>query len=214
MRLQGVDPGVAVCRAAGLRQSPRKHAAVTAVLCAAAAARTPRRRPAATPLAACWYSVPRPVPGLSSEYIALLRSGQRFDFYAASRWAAPAPDLVESVLVDQLRGAGCSRRCSTIRRRMRRPTTCAAKCAASRPTTPTGGSAPTVHVALDCTLGRHRDRALAREFHRARFGGRQPTTGSARSSRHSRPRPPRRSREMERHAAAALGAERPAPATP
>ena len=43
---------------------------------------------------------PEAGPGLASEHIALLRSGQRFDFYAASRWAAPSPDLVESVLVE------------------------------------------------------------------------------------------------------------------
>ena len=49
---------------------------------------------------------PEAGPGLDSDRIALLRSDQRFDFYAASRWAAPAPDLVESVMLDALRATG------------------------------------------------------------------------------------------------------------
>ena len=56
--------------------------------------------------AACWCSGREAGPGLDSERIALLRSDQRFDFYAASRWAAPAPDLIESVMVDALRATG------------------------------------------------------------------------------------------------------------
>ena len=107
---------------------------------------------------------PEAGPGLASENIALLRSGQRFDFYAASRWAAPAPDLVESVLVDQLRATGLF----------------AAVFDDSSPYAPTynlrcgmrrfeadytsGGNSPTVQVALDCTFGRHRDRALLASF--------------------------------------------------
>ena len=103
-------------------------------------------------------------PGLASERIALLRSGQRFDFYAASRWAAPAPDVIESVMVDSLRATGAfssvfddtapfaprySLRC-TLRRFEADYTK--------------GGGAPTVFVALDCTLGRHRDRELLASF--------------------------------------------------
>jgi len=107
---------------------------------------------------------PEAGPGLSSERIALLRSGQRFDYYAASRWAAPAPDVVESVLVDTLRGTGLfsavfddsspfapryNLRCNL--RRFEADYTA-------------GGGAPTVFVTLDCTLGRHRDRALLSSF--------------------------------------------------
>lgn len=107
---------------------------------------------------------PEAGPGLASEHIALLRSGQRFDFYAASRWAAPSPDLVESVLVDQLRASGLF----------------AAVFDDSSPYAPTynlrcglrrfeadytsGGNAPVVQVALDCTFGRHRDRTLIASF--------------------------------------------------
>ena len=67
--------------------------------------RAPRRRPPPMP-AACCCSGREAGPGLDSDRIALLRSDQRFDFYAASRWAAPAPDLIESVMVDALRATG------------------------------------------------------------------------------------------------------------
>jgi len=103
---------------------------------------------------------PEAGPGLDSDRIALLRSDQRFDFYSASRWAAPAPDLIESVMIDALRASGSfsavfddaaafapryNLRCSL--RRFEADYTA-------------GGRAPTVHVVLDCTLGRHRDREL------------------------------------------------------
>jgi cholesterol transport system auxiliary component len=45
-------------------------------------------------------------PGLDGDNIALTRSGQRFDYYAHSRWAAPVPELVQSWAVDALRAAG------------------------------------------------------------------------------------------------------------
>ncbi|HEU5135503.1 MAG TPA: ABC-type transport auxiliary lipoprotein family protein [Steroidobacteraceae bacterium] len=103
-------------------------------------------------------------PGLESERIALVRSEQRFDFYAASRWAAPAPDVIGSVMIDTLRATGAfsavlddsapfaarySLRC-TLRRFEADYTK--------------GSGAPTVFVTLDCTLGRRRDRELLASF--------------------------------------------------
>ena len=112
---------------------------------------------------------PQAGPGLDSDRIALLRSDQRFDFYAASRWAAPAPDLIESVMLDALRATGAfsavfddsapyapvyNLRCGL--RRFESDYTSERGGA--------GGRAPTVHVALDCTLGRRRDRQLLASF--------------------------------------------------
>jgi ABC-type uncharacterized transport system auxiliary subunit len=107
---------------------------------------------------------PQAGPGLDSDRIVLLRSDSRFDFYAASRWAAPAPDMLGSFIVDGLRAGGSfaavfddsspyapnyNLRC-TLRRFESDYTK--------------GGGAPTVFVALDCTLGRHRDRELLASF--------------------------------------------------
>ncbi|HEU4779525.1 MAG TPA: ABC-type transport auxiliary lipoprotein family protein [Steroidobacteraceae bacterium] len=103
-------------------------------------------------------------PGLKSERIALLRSDHRFDFYAASRWAAAAPVLIESVIIDALRATGSFSavfddsspyapryRLRCVLRRFEADYT-------------KGGRAPTVFVVLDCTLGRHRDRELLASF--------------------------------------------------
>jgi ABC-type uncharacterized transport system auxiliary subunit len=110
---------------------------------------------------------PEAGPGLESDRIALLRTDRRFDFYAASRWAAPTPDLVESVMIDALRSTGAftavyddaapfapqyNLRCAL--RRFEADYTAARD----------GGRGPTVEVALDCTLGRHRDRELLASF--------------------------------------------------
>jgi ABC-type uncharacterized transport system auxiliary subunit len=112
---------------------------------------------------------PEAGPGLDSDRIVLLRSDQRFDVYAASRWAAPAPDLLESVMLDALRATGSfsavfddaaafapvyNLRC--MMRRFESDYTSERGGA--------GGRGPTVHVALDCTLGRRRDRELLAVF--------------------------------------------------
>jgi cholesterol transport system auxiliary component len=177
--------------------------------------RLPARTPAASPANPGSLLVQRPEagPGLSSEYIALLRSGQRFDFYAASRWAAPAPDLLESVIVDQLRGTGlfaavfddASPYAATydLRCEMRR-------FEADYTSHGRGGSrnAPTVHVVLDCTLGRHRNRTLLSSFTAQgsaaasddRLGDVIAAFEAATAAALG---------EMERHTAVALGAEQP-----
>ena len=146
--------------------------------------------PAATVAGSLLVQRPEAGPGLESENIALLRSGQRFDFYAASRWAAPAPDVVENCWSTSCVIPACFPRYSTILRRMRRSTTCAAKCGASRRTTRSAANSPTVHVTLDCTFGRHRDRTLLASF-TAQGSAPLPKTDSARSSRASNPRLPR-----------------------
>ncbi|HTU67132.1 MAG TPA: ABC-type transport auxiliary lipoprotein family protein [Steroidobacteraceae bacterium] len=111
---------------------------------------------------------PKAGPGLDSDRIVLLRSDSRFDVYAASRWAAPAPDMIGSFIVDGLRASGAfsavfddtapyapkyNLRCTL--RRFESDYT------ASRSGS---GGAPMVFVAFDCTLGRHRDRELLSSF--------------------------------------------------
>jgi cholesterol transport system auxiliary component len=126
----------------------------------------PPAQPATAPAAAGSLLVQRPLagPGLESERIALLRSDRRFDFFAASRWAAPAPDLLESVLVDAMREAGLFSSVFddsapyaphyNLRVTLRR----------FEADYTSGARAPTVYVVLDCTLGRHRDRNLLASF--------------------------------------------------
>jgi cholesterol transport system auxiliary component len=107
---------------------------------------------------------PEASPGLETDRIALLRSDHRFDFYAASRWAASAPDLVESVMIDSLRASGSF---SAVFDNLspfapRYNLRCALRRFEADYTA--GGRSPTVQIALDCTLGRHRDRELLANF--------------------------------------------------
>jgi cholesterol transport system auxiliary component len=112
---------------------------------------------------------PEAGPGLNSDRIALLRSDQRFDFYAASRWAAAAPDLVESVMIDALRATGSFSAVfdDTSPFAPRYNLRCALRRFEADYTAGRSGSdgrGPTVQVVLDCTLGRHRDRELLGSF--------------------------------------------------
>jgi ABC-type uncharacterized transport system auxiliary subunit len=107
---------------------------------------------------------PEAGPGLNSESIALLRSDRRFDFYAATRWAAPAPDLMESLIVDDLRASGLFS--AVFDDSAPYAPHYNLRCALSRfeADYTGGGDAPTAHTTLDCTLGRHRDRVLLGNF--------------------------------------------------
>jgi len=49
---------------------------------------------------------PTAASGLGSDRIVLLQSDHRLSYYAASRWAAPLPSMVEELAVDTLRRAG------------------------------------------------------------------------------------------------------------
>jgi cholesterol transport system auxiliary component len=133
--------------------------------------RLPPRTPAAAALTSGSVRVQRPEagPGLDSDRIALLRSDQRFDFYAAARWAAPAPDIVASVLVEQLRGSGMFSAVfdDSAPYLPRFNLRCGLSRFESDYTSEgrgSGGGAPTVQVALDCTFGRSRDRTLLGNF--------------------------------------------------
>ena len=157
--------------AAGLRQSPRKHAAVAAVVRAAAAGAHARRRrpPTRQPAGATSRGRAGPcvrVHRAAAQWpalrflrrVALGGAGARSAWKASSSTSCAAP--------------ACSRRCSTIRRRTRRPTTCAANCAASRPTTPRRQRADRSGGARLHPGPASRSHA-AREFHRARLGSGQ-----------------------------------------
>jgi cholesterol transport system auxiliary component len=107
---------------------------------------------------------PEAGPGLHTDRIALVRDGGKFDFFEAARWAAPTPDLIESALVDALRATG---RYSAVmddaspfaprydlRVSLRR----------FEADYSMGGASPVIHVVMDCTLGRRRDRQLLASF--------------------------------------------------
>ena len=61
----------------------------------------------AAPLAAS-LRVVRPIadPGLDGAHIMLVQADHRMNFYSGSRWAAPAPELIEALAVQTLRASG------------------------------------------------------------------------------------------------------------
>lgn len=102
---------------------------------------------------------PLAAAGLDTEQIALLRDTQRLNYYAASRWPAPLPDLLQTLAIDALRASG----------RFRAVQPDATAFAADEVLqieirhcqveySPDG--TPLVHVQLLATLGRRTDRAL------------------------------------------------------
>jgi len=60
----------------------------------------------AGPLPSILVSRPSADPGLGSELIMLIRSDNRLDYFAASRWAADLPEVVETLAIDTLRESG------------------------------------------------------------------------------------------------------------
>jgi len=110
-------------------------------------------------VATATLQVARPLaaPGLDTDGIALQRDGQRLDYYAASRWAAPLPEIVQSQAIEALRASGKFRSVQpegaafaadlVLQLEIRR---CQADYVAD--------GAPTVHVQLLATLGRRADR--------------------------------------------------------
>jgi cholesterol transport system auxiliary component len=128
--------------------------------------RLPPRTPPADATAGGSLRVQRPEagPGLDSDRIALLRSDRRFDFYSATRWTAAAPDLLESVMVDQLRGSGLFS--AVFDDSAAYPPTYNLRCGLGRfeADYTGGGRAPTIQVVQDCTFGRNRDRTLLANF--------------------------------------------------
>ena len=102
---------------------------------------------------------PQAAPGLDTDRIALRRSAQRLDYYAASRWPAPLPEFLQSLAIEALRASGKFRAVQpdttafgadeVLQIEIRR---CQAEYAGDGP--------PVVHLQLLATLGHRSDRAV------------------------------------------------------
>ncbi|MEY4762816.1 MAG: hypothetical protein RLZZ200_2672 [Pseudomonadota bacterium] len=68
----------------------------------------PAAEPVEGPVVAATLQVLRPVAqaGLDTSRIALVQPGNRLDYFAGGRWAGPLEQVVESMLVQTLRGSG------------------------------------------------------------------------------------------------------------
>lgn len=107
---------------------------------------------------------PLPSPGLETDHIMLLQTDRRLSHFVASRWAGTVPELVESLTVETLRAAGVWSAVQDSRSSF--PSEYYLQINVRRfeaDYTETSG-APTVHVRLDCAVGRRVDRELIASF--------------------------------------------------
>ena len=118
---------------------------------------------AATEPSTVQVMLPQAVPGLASDNIIVLRSGERLDHYRGARWPAAAPGLLQALAIEALRTA----------HRFAMVESDAGPFAADYVLSLelthfeveyTGAGAPTVHVALVCSLGRRGSRDVIASF--------------------------------------------------
>jgi cholesterol transport system auxiliary component len=124
------------------------------------AASAPAASPVAAglpPAASVQVLLPRAPAGLGTDGIAVLRSGGRLDYYRGARWAGSSPQLLQTMVIDALRGtqrfalveaeAGPFASDYVLSMELR---DFEAEYADAGP--------PTVHVAVVCSFGRRSDR--------------------------------------------------------
>ena len=102
---------------------------------------------------------PLAAPGLDTDQIALLRDAQRLDYYAASRWPAPLPDLLQTLAIDALRASGRFRAVQPDATAFAADDVLQIEIRHCQVEYSPDGS-PVVHVQLLATLGQRADRAL------------------------------------------------------
>jgi len=103
-------------------------------------------------------------PGLDSPRIMLVQADHRMNFYSGSRWAAPAPELIESLAVQTLSASGDWSSVESSGSPF--PSDYLLQIALRRfeADYTSGGSAPVVHVLLDCIVGRREGRDVIAIF--------------------------------------------------
>jgi len=125
----------------------------------------PANSPAPTPLAVSLrFTHPTAAPGLDTPQIVLVQSDRRMSFYLASRWPAPAPNMVETLAVEKLRGSGLWQ--SVADSGSAFPTDYVIQVMMRRfeADYTGGGPAPDVHVVLDCIVGKRAGREVIASF--------------------------------------------------
>lgn len=102
---------------------------------------------------------PQAAPGLDTDRIALRRSAQRLDYYAASRWPAPLPDFLQSLAIEALRATGKYSSVQPDRAAFAADEVLQIEIRRFQAEYATEG-APVVHVQLRATLGHRNDRSV------------------------------------------------------
>jgi cholesterol transport system auxiliary component len=107
---------------------------------------------------------PTAAPGLDSPQIVLLQSDRRMSFYLASRWPTSAPNLVESLAVEKLRGSGLWHSVSDSTSSFPADYVIQVMIRRFEADYTAGGPAPDIHVVFDCVVGKREDREVVASF--------------------------------------------------
>ena len=118
-----------------------------------------------SPIAATLRIVqPDPGPGLDSDRIVLVRSDRRMNFYAASRWPADLPEMVEALIVEAFRDGGAWAAVHDSRSPFQADYFLETSIRNFEADYTGGGESPEVRVRMDCALGRTLDREVVATF--------------------------------------------------
>ena len=102
---------------------------------------------------------PLAAPGLDTDRIAVLRNVSQLDFYAASRWPAPLPEVLQSLAINALRASGHYRAVQSEGTAVAADEVLQLEIRRCQAEYGSGGDV-VVHVQLVATLGRRADRSL------------------------------------------------------
>jgi cholesterol transport system auxiliary component len=102
--------------------------------------------------------------GLESARIAVLRPGAHFDYYANVRWAEDAPSALQTLIIDALRTGGHFASVESDSEPFAAQYLLSVEIASFQAEYGDSGAAPTVHVTLNCALGRRSDRSVITSF--------------------------------------------------
>ena len=91
-------------------------------------------------------------PGLDTTRIALVRAGNRLDWYAGARWAGPLNDVVTALLAQSLRDGGRFAQVATDAAAMDADVVLAVTVRRFEAEQSAEGAAPVAQVRLECTL--------------------------------------------------------------
>lgn len=121
---------------------------------------------AAAPRPGPTLRVARPLsgPGLNTDRIALLRTGNRLDYYAGSRWSAPLADLVSDLELSVLRGSDAWSAVADDRTTFNADYLLQTTIDGFSAQYADDTGAPTIHVDLHCLLIRRSDGTLVGSF--------------------------------------------------
>lgn len=107
---------------------------------------------------------PIPGPGMDSDHILLVQSDHRMSFYAASRWPANLPGVVEALAVETLRSSGAWSTVQDSGSAFSSDYLLQIVIRRFEADYSSSTGAPEIHVLLDCTVGKRIGREVMTSF--------------------------------------------------